>query len=104
MYVCIYTHRLPRCLSGKESACQAGDTRVMGSIPRLERSPGVRNGNLFQYSCLKNSRDRGGWQATFPWGCKVLDTTGHTGSLESYVELWRKKQYLGIYIFQKFPR
>ena len=22
------------------------------------------NGNLFQYSCLENSMDRGGWQAT----------------------------------------
>ena len=83
---------------------QAGDTRDMGSIPRLERSPGVRNGNPFQYSCLKNSMYRGDWQAIFLWGCKVLDTTEHIGSLESYVELWRKKQYLGIYIFQKFPR
>ena len=35
----------------------------MGSIPRLERSPGVGNGNLFQYSCLENSMDRGAWRA-----------------------------------------
>ena len=26
--------------------------------------PGVRNGNLFQYSCLGKSMDRGGWRAT----------------------------------------
>ena len=26
--------------------------------------PGVGNGNLLQYSCLKNSMDRGAWQAT----------------------------------------
>ena len=28
------------------------------------RSPGEGNGNLFQYSCLENSMDKGGWQAT----------------------------------------
>ena len=33
---------LPRGLSGKESACSAGDP---GSIPGLERSPGQGNGN-----------------------------------------------------------
>ena len=25
---------------------------------------GIGNGNLFQYSCLENSMDRGAWQAT----------------------------------------
>ena len=42
---------LPRWLSGKESACSAGDP---GSIPRLGRSPGEGNGNPLQYSCLEN--------------------------------------------------
>ena len=28
-------------------------------MPGLGRSPGKENGNLLQYSCLKNSRDRG---------------------------------------------
>ena len=40
---------LPRWLSGKESACQAGD---VGSILRLGRSPGERNGSPLHYSCL----------------------------------------------------
>ena len=31
---------LPRRLRGKESACQAGDTRDKGSVPGLGRSPG----------------------------------------------------------------
>ena len=31
-----------RCFSGKESACNAGDTSL---IPRLERAPGGGNGN-----------------------------------------------------------
>ena len=39
----------------------AGD---VGSIPRLGRSPGERNGNTLQYSCLENSMDRGDQQAT----------------------------------------
>ena len=39
---------LPQRLSGKESACNAGD---MGSIPGWEDSPGEANGNPFQYSC-----------------------------------------------------
>ena len=38
------------------------NTEDSGSIPGLERSPGVGNGNAFQYSCLKNFMDRGAWQ------------------------------------------
>ena len=34
------------------------------SIPGSERSPGGGIGNPLQYSCLKNSMDRGAWQAT----------------------------------------
>ena len=52
---------LPRWFSGKESACQAGDADL---IPGSGRSPGERNGNPLQYSCLENSMDRGTWQAT----------------------------------------
>ena len=40
--------------AGKESACNAGD---LGSIPRLERSPGKRKGYPLQYSGLENSMD-----------------------------------------------
>ena len=46
---------------GKESACNVGDP---GSILESGRSPGVRNGNPFQYSCLENSTDRGIWRTT----------------------------------------
>ena len=34
------------------------------SIPESGRFPGEGNGNLLQYSCLENSRDRGAWWAT----------------------------------------
>ena len=42
-------------------APNAGD---LDSIPRLGRSPGERNGNPFQYSCLENPMDGGAWQGT----------------------------------------
>ena len=40
------------------SAYNAGDP---GSIPGLGRSPGERNGNPLQYSCLENPMDGGAW-------------------------------------------
>ena len=45
----------PPWLSGKESACIAGDA---GSIRELGRSPREGKGNRLQYSCLVNSMDR----------------------------------------------
>ena len=41
----------------KNLPANAGD---VGSIPGSGRSPGGGNGNLLQYSCMENSRDRGG--------------------------------------------
>ena len=46
----------------KNLLASAGDIKVAGSIPVSERSPGGGRGNLLQYSCLKNSMDRGAWQ------------------------------------------
>ena len=46
------------------SSGNAGDTRDMGSIPGLGRSPGVGNGRPLQYSCMENFMDRGAWRAT----------------------------------------
>ena len=40
------------------------DAEDVESIPGLGRSSGGGNGNPFQYSCLENPMDRGGWQAT----------------------------------------
>ena len=59
----LFDTRFSKWLNGEESTCNAGDTGVVGSIPGLGRSPGGRNGNLFQYSCLENSMDRGVWWA-----------------------------------------
>ena len=63
---------LPGWLSGKESACQAGDT---GSIPGSGRSPGGGNGNPLQYSGLKNPHGQRSLVGYRPWDHKELDTT-----------------------------
>ena len=72
---------MPKDFSGgsvvKNLSADAGDTGEAGSIPGLGSSPGGGNGNLLQYSCLENSMDRGGWQATSPWSYKELNTTQH---------------------------
>ena len=47
----------------KNPSASAGDLRDMGSIPGLRKSPGGGHDNPFQYSCLENSVDRGGWWA-----------------------------------------
>ena len=43
---------------GKNLSASAGDERDAGSIPGLKQFPGVGNGNLLQYSCLENPKDR----------------------------------------------
>ena len=50
----------PGGANGKESVCQCRrHKRDSGSISVLERSPGERNDNPLQYSCLENSMGRG---------------------------------------------
>jgi len=66
---------LPWWLSGKEVACQSGDT---GLIPGSGRSPEEENGSPFQCSCLGNLLDRGHWQTTVHEVLKELDMTDMT--------------------------
>ena len=61
-------------LSGKKSSSYAGDTRGVGSIPGLGRSPGEKNGNPLQYSCLGNPMIRGAWWVQ-SMGSQKSDTT-----------------------------
>ena len=49
---------------GKESACNARDTRDMGSVLGWNEPLEKGNGNPLQYSCLKNPMDRRPWRAT----------------------------------------
>ena len=65
---------------GKESACNVGDCSL---IPGMGRSPGERNGNLLQYSCLKNLMDRGAWQAAAHRVAKESDTTEQVSTARS---------------------
>ena len=50
-------------LSGKESACNAGEAGDAVSVPVSGRSPGGGNGNPLQYSCLENPTNREAWKA-----------------------------------------
>ena len=57
----VYTYGSPGGSDGKDSPCNAEDpVSVLG----LERSPGERNHNPLQYSCLGNAMDRGASWAT----------------------------------------
>ena len=60
----------PSGLSGKESACNAGDP---GSIPGWGRSPGEGNSNPLEYSCLEKLMDREAWLATVHGVARELD-------------------------------
>ena len=65
LFKCIYTLiKLLWWHSSKESACNAGATGDMSSIPESGRSPGGGHSNPVQCSCLQNPMDRGAWQAT----------------------------------------
>ena len=48
---------LPRGSVVKNLPANTGDSQDMGSIPGSGRSPGERNGNPVQYSCLENPVD-----------------------------------------------
>ena len=56
----------------KNLPASAEDT---SSIPGSERSPGERNDNPLQYSCLGNSMDRGARQAIVHRVAKESDMT-----------------------------
>ena len=62
----------------KVPSANAGDSRDMGSISGLGRSPGVGNSNLLHYSCLENPMDRGALWTYSPRDRKESDTTETT--------------------------
>ena len=63
----------------------AAGRRDVGLIPRLARYPGVGNGNLFQYSSLENSIDRGAWWFTIHGVAKNLTRTDQAHTQTEYV-------------------
>ena len=70
---------------GKASACNVGD---LGLISGSGRFPGEENGNLLQYSCMENAKDRRAWRATVYGVAKSrtrLSNFHFTSSLQIYV-------------------
>ena len=59
----------------KNSPDDAEDTRHVGSIPGLGRSPGGGHGNILQYSCLENPHGQRSLAGYSSGGHKQLDTT-----------------------------
>ena len=77
--------------SVEEPSCQCRDTRHVGSIPGLGRSPGEGNGNLHQYSCLENPHR----QRSLVGVHGVAESVGHDWAtkytcvhLDIYVYMW----------------
>ena len=50
-------------LRSKESTCKAEAAGDAGSSPGWRQSPGGGHGNLLQYFCLENPKDREDWWA-----------------------------------------
>ena len=66
----------------KNLPANAGDAGDTGLTPGSGRSPGDGNGNPLQYTCLKNSMDRGAWRAIV--GHDLVTKPPHHNSLLSY--------------------
>ena len=61
---------LPRWLSGKESARNAGDWIFLGREDPLEEE-------MATHSCLENSTDRGTWRAAIQAGASQTQLSVH---------------------------
>ena len=62
--MCVVETGFPGGKVVKKPSSNVGDVRNADLILRLRGSPGVGNGNPFQYSCQENTLDRGTWRAT----------------------------------------
>ena len=77
----------------KNLPANARDARDMSLIPGSGRSPGVGNGNPFQYSCLENSLDRRAWWATVHGGSQRV---AHNWATEhTYLQHYFQKLAVG---------
>ena len=61
----------------------------VGSIPGLERYPGIGNGNPLQYSCLGNPMDRGAWWSAVHGVARVGQDSGTKQQLQDIYWSWR---------------
>ena len=84
----------------KNLLANAGDTGDVALIPWSGRSPGERNGNPLQYSCLENPMDSGTWQAIVHGVTSVrhnllTEPPPETGHLESFLSSNRRDLVVG---------
>ena len=88
----------------KNPPVNAGDTRDVGSVSGLGRSPGRGNGNPLQYSCLENPMHRGAWQVIVHGIAKsrtwLSDWAQHTSmyNLGKWKLYYHQVKYFGIYL------
>ena len=64
--------------------------RDVGSVYGSGRSSGVGNSNPLWYSCLKNSMDRGAWQATVHGVTKSQTGLSYTKAVKTTFMLYSK--------------
>ena len=80
---------LPRWRSGKGSICQYRRCKKHRFEPWVGKIPWGRKCNPLQYSCLKNSRDRGAWRTIVHGateGTAWLSNHTHTDCIIAQVE------------------
>ena len=70
----VFHYGIPHGSMVRNLLANAGGLGDAGSISGSGRSPGGRNGNPLQYSCLENPMDRGFWRATVHGVTKVSNT------------------------------
>ena len=70
---------------GKEFTCNVEN---WGLIPGLGRSPGERNSNTLQDSCLENPLEQRSLAGYSPWGCKESDMVER---LTLHFLIWARK-------------
>ena len=78
----------------KNPSSSAGDISDAGLIPGSGRSFGGGNGNLLQYSCLKNPMDRGTWWATVQRVTKESDMTEQLNTQHTHIGSFKNYRYL----------
>ena len=83
----IFIKDFPDDSTGKESACNVGDTGGMGSIPEWRISPGEGNGNSLQYPCLEKSHQQRSLVGYSPWNHKESDVSEHKACDMTFISM-----------------
>ena len=79
----------------KSPPANAGDTEEAGLIPGSGRSSGKGNGNLLQYSCLRNPMDRGAWWSIVHG---VAKSWTQLKWLSTHRDMFKKKSLLVLFL------